>query len=167
MFGIFDAARCSAVAEFAIQDPENSVCLYNGDSAVEMRFEAPYIFDFTNAKTDVQSFFESGRNDCWGIWFDTGSSLGQIKSHFRKFYYVTFESGKQAYFRFFDPRVFPVFFRTAEDVQLMQFFEPLNKVWAEKPGSDNFYCFSASVTANRLSRNQVNVDRIPFVAERG
>ncbi|MEL7497427.1 MAG: DUF4123 domain-containing protein [Planctomycetota bacterium] len=136
---ILDAAKESAIAEVADRFPDHSLCLYNGDSAKDLKEQAPYVFDCSQPElfAELKQFW--GAN-C-GSFLQSTKTIHDLKSHFRKFVIVTLPDGVKAYFRFYDPRVIRPFLHAADPNQVAEFFGPIDKFFVEDRNGTLIVCF--------------------------
>ena len=136
LYAILDAARNIDIA-YQLQNIPNVeyISLYKGRKEEPMWDAAPYLVKCVRDSVFFNWVIERGWGDCWGIFLASRSSLDDLCKHFQEFLVVQDENGKQMYFRFYDPRVVPLFLSTCAREQRLEFFGPVHRVLLE--ASDN------------------------------
>ncbi len=121
---ILDACDAPAVPRKAHNlGPELATSLYNGTAQEDYWAIAPYLF-----KADKRLLTwveESLGSEPWGIIVISTADLAAVRAHFRRFLIVQSPEGEHWYFRFYDPRVLPVFLESSNDDELRSFFGPI------------------------------------------
>ncbi|WP_298362581.1 DUF4123 domain-containing protein [uncultured Litoreibacter sp.] len=98
-------------------------CLFNGAAAEEQQEVAPYLIDMTFDEESPSLFHRDFFANHWGqgtgIFLRSPASLEELKKHFRRFTKLkrTQDDGWY-FFRFWDPAIASVYFRTIADSQL-------------------------------------------------
>ena len=64
-------------------------------------------------------------NEPWGVFAMSKASAAELWRHFRRFLVVQLPDGDKTQFRFYDPRVLPVYVRCCEEWELRKFFGPV------------------------------------------
>jgi hypothetical protein len=122
---LLDAARlCSHINTAWDLNPRFD-SLYRGASRSNLATVAPYLFTFPPNTPFSQWYAEYGFGDHWGVLFTSNASFEECHKHFRKFLKVKTASGKELYFRFYDPRVLKIFLPSCTAPQLIEFFGPI------------------------------------------
>ena len=112
---------------------EVATSLYNGTAQEEYWAIAPYLFQADRAL--FQWLQETLWSEAWGIIAVSNAPLADIRAHFRKFLIVQSPEGEHWYFRFYDPRVLPVFLESSNSQELNQFFGPIQAYAVSEPDS--------------------------------
>lgn len=154
--GIFDAAKDQRVAVLAKEHPKNSLCLYNGDSAKQMQFLAPYLFDFRRNKTLRDLMASLSWGESWGIWYETSSSIEDCKANFRRHHLVELPDGRKVYFRFFDPRIFPTFIENSELREQVEFSRGIRRFLVEAE-DENDCIHSYCLDRNKIAKSRAEI----------
>jgi len=136
LYAILDAARNIDIA-FQLQNIPNVeyVSLYKGRKEEPMWDAAPYLVRCARDSEFFNWAIERGWGDSWGIFLVSRSNLEDLCKHFQEFLVVQDEDGKQMYFRFYDPRVLPLFLSTCTRGESVEFFGPVNRVFLEDTGA--------------------------------
>ncbi|MCU0649154.1 MAG: DUF4123 domain-containing protein [Gemmatimonadaceae bacterium] len=104
--------------------PTRAVSLYRGDAEERYADIAPYLLHVTD-ETLFEWVMAYAVTPGWGILVIAPVAFEAMRTHLRKFLKVMGPDGRRLYFRFYDPRVLPVFLPTCERAQLDQFFGPV------------------------------------------
>jgi Domain of unknown function (DUF4123) len=124
VYTILDACDAPSVPEKARQvGEEKAISLYSGSSQQDYWAIAPYLFHATDGLLEWIS--ETLWNEPWGIIAVSNAGLEAVRAHFRKFLVVQSPEGENWYFRFYDPRVLPVFLETCSEDETKEFFGPI------------------------------------------
>lgn len=151
---LLDAARMGSAISTAMELEPRHKCLYSGKTAQELWAVAPYLFHF-NSEGELGDWFrENGWGNSWGVLIKTVVPFDDLVRHCRKFIVVNTESGKELYFRFYDPRVIRIFLPTCSAQQLNDFFGPISSFIAE----DEDHAFALNFTFNHHKLNTARID---------
>jgi hypothetical protein len=108
-------------------------CLYDGEVPEVLARAAPYLVRLQPWSPFTSWLFNDGRGQSWGVLLSSRATLIELRRHFRRFLMVRDESGKQLYFRYYDPRVLKVYLPTCTPEELKQLFGPVERFWIESP----------------------------------
>lgn len=120
LFAVFDSCDSPTILLKLSQLEVGMVeCLFHGDDP-ELLNVAPYLVHLDESLVDwiVQDLMP----EPWGIFLISGEDLRNVKRHLRKFLVVEGPEGELLYFRFYDPRVLPLFLETCSREQVREFF---------------------------------------------
>ncbi|HEX2210575.1 MAG TPA: DUF4123 domain-containing protein [Longimicrobium sp.] len=124
LYAVIDACDTPAVPEKARELGESrAVSLYRGTADEQYWAFAPYLFAVDGDLLDwiVADLW----TEPWGIFAVADEDLEAVRRHFRRFLLVQAPDGDQWYFRFYDPRVLPVFITHCTDRELVEVWGPL------------------------------------------
>jgi hypothetical protein len=126
-YAVLDGAAIPELLDhlYAAPRPE-FICLYRGELAPDMAEVAPYLVRLELEHPFTEWLLTEGWGKHWGIFAQSMTGLKGVRTHFRKFLMVKDPEGNQIYFRFYDPRVLPVFLPTCNAEELQTLFGPLN-----------------------------------------
>lgn len=128
---LLDGARIFGEMDTAKRLQPEFLSLYMGENDEKLKLVAPYLFSY-QAQSEFENWFlENGWGNSWGIFIETTANLQELRTHLRKFLFVKSESGKDLYFRYYDPRVLRIFLPTCSEEQLQFFFGPIKKIICE------------------------------------
>ncbi|MDO5604353.1 MAG: DUF4123 domain-containing protein [Paracoccus sp. (in: a-proteobacteria)] len=106
--GLLDAATLPGLPERVAGRGQESLCLFHGDKAEELRDVAPYLVGMTADSPLMRDFLNDGKMP-WAMWprrpgmlFVTDLSLPALQRHLRRFLRVTTPRGT-FFFRFWEP----------------------------------------------------------------
>ncbi len=144
LYAILDAARNIDIA-YQLQNIPNVeyVSLYKGRKEEPMWDAAPYLVRCVRDSEFFNWVIERGWGDSWGIFVTSKASLEDLCKHFQEFLVVRDEDGKQLYFRFYDPRILPLFLSTCAREQRVEFFGAVNQVLLETRGTNLLRSFAS------------------------
>jgi len=124
VYAILDACDAPAVPEKARSLGQGrAASLYNGTAQEDYWAIAPYLCKADPAL--IEWIRKSLWKEPWGILAVSVSDFESLRAHFRKFLIVESPEGEHWYFRFYDPRVLPVFLESANEDELKEFFGPV------------------------------------------
>jgi hypothetical protein len=142
VYVILDACDAPAVPEKARNlGEELAVSLYNGTAQEDYWAIAPYL-----CRADARLLAWVGKSlwkDPWGIVAISTAGFAAVRAHFRKFLVVQSPEGEFWYFRFYDPRVLPVFLESSNEDEVKQFFGPIQAYAVPSPEEMNLRLIKA------------------------
>jgi hypothetical protein len=126
--------------------------LFAGNISPQLREVAPYLVRFDQGDALANFVLDHGWGNAWGIFFSSQASMETLRKHFRRFLRVTDESGRRLLFRYYDPRVLPIYLPTCTNEELTEIFGPVDRfvVEAEEGAGAVEYRFSGV----RLKKNR-------------
>jgi len=135
VYVVLDACDAPAVPEKARSlGEERAISLYNGTAQEDYWAIAPYL-----CKADVallQWIKDSLWQEAWGIIAVSKADFEAMRAHFRKFLMVQSPEGELWYFRFYDPRVLPVFLESSTAEEAREMFGPVQAYALAEPGAE-------------------------------
>jgi hypothetical protein len=124
LYAILDSCDAPAIPEKAreLRDAD-AVSLFKGSAEEQYWAVAPYLFKVVPAT--LEWIVASVWNDAWGIFVIAKAELETLRSHFRRFLMVQLPDAQTTFFRYYDPRVTPLYLShsSAEEVEI--FFGPV------------------------------------------
>jgi pSer/pThr/pTyr-binding forkhead associated (FHA) protein len=147
LYAILDAARDPAILKLLKGSETEYQSLYEGVQAQVLEEYAPYLVRLPNDSRFLETLVREGWGKNWGVYLTCYKPFKDVRRHFRHFLKVELTDGQQVYFRFYDPRVLPVFLPTCTPEQATQFFGPVS------------YCFAEARSAQTLLRFACGVER--------
>ena len=76
-------------------------------------------------QSTLETILSSGDNTPWGVFVMSKADPEALRVHFRRFLVVQLPDGEHWYFRFYDPRLLPVYIAKCNAWELEQFFGPV------------------------------------------
>jgi hypothetical protein len=135
VYVVLDACDAPAVPPKARSlGEERALSLYNGTAQEEYWSFAPYL---CQADPQLLGWIrDSLWEEPWGIIALAKVDFAAMRSHFRKFLIVKSPEDEEWYFRFYDPRVLPVFLESSNEEELKEFFGPIQAFAVASPESE-------------------------------
>jgi hypothetical protein len=134
LFAILDAARDPGIYPGLKRLARTDVVvpLYEGKAATELAAYAPYLVNLGTADRVFDWIWQEGWGASWGVFFWSLASTEVLRAHFRRLTMVRTETGQRLLFRFYDPRVLPVFLKSCDAGQLRDMYGPIQSYTAEE-----------------------------------
>jgi hypothetical protein len=123
---LLDAAKMEGYIYLAREMNEEHMCLYEGDSEALLGSSAPWLFELDEYSEFSDWLVERASGNSWGVVIVSQAETEVLYRHFRKFLIVQSDTGRELYFRFYDPRVLRDFLPTCDPEQLQEFFGPVD-----------------------------------------
>jgi hypothetical protein len=134
LYVILDACDAPAVPEKVRRLGDGLAgSLYNGTAREDYWAIAPYLCKADPAL--LRWILETLWHEPWGIAVVSTADLAAVRAHLRRFLIVQSPGGEHWYFRFYDPRVLPVFLESSNEAELREFFGPVQAYAVHKPGA--------------------------------
>lgn len=125
-FTILDGASVPDLLDHLYAHPRPEfVCLYRGELKPDMAQVAPYLVRLQPHAPFTQWLLHQGWCRHWGIFARARANLKTMRRHLRGFLMVQGPLDRQLYFRYYDPRVLPLFLPTCDNSQLKRVFGPI------------------------------------------
>ena len=90
-------------------------CLFAGKLDRESAATAPWLVQLEPDSELSQLWQTEGRDKPWGIRLHSDRSIGELCRHFRHFLLVNTPDTRLVLFRFYDPRVWTVYWKTLNE----------------------------------------------------
>ena len=133
LFAILDACDEPLVPEKVSRlGDDRAVSLYRGSAERDYWAIAPYLVRIDEQLFDwvLENLGERPR----GIFLRSSADLTTLRKHFRRFLLVRAPDGQLVYFRFYDPRVLPVFLRSLNAAEREDFHGPIDAFFVTQMG---------------------------------
>ena len=155
---LLDAARDENIYPAVVDFDGEYHCLYEIYQGIPKALAeaAPYLIKLQPEHPFTTWLISEGWGDSWGIFLESGASLTELRSHFRKFLMVKDEEGKELYFRYYDPRVLRPFLPTCNETELETFFGPVDRFLVE--GEDADILIEYSFDGSELASDSVSLE---------
>ena len=127
MYAVVDAARAPSIYPQVAESDNRKACLLMGEQAQQLASVAPYLVQISESDALSQWLFTQGWGKSWCIFAESSAPFVELRNHLRSFYRVVDDTGKQLFFRYFDPRVLRDFFPTCDPQQLSNMFGPVRR----------------------------------------
>jgi hypothetical protein len=131
LFALVDAARDPmAVLSWLRSCGEEHQSLYEGPKGERLAAAAPYLVRLPAKSPALETLVRHGWCHGWGIYLTCGRPFADVRKHLRHFLLVQLPGGKQAYFRFYDPRVLRVYLPTCTPAEGRDLMGPVSAYYA-------------------------------------
>jgi len=131
LFALLDASRDPMILKLLLESKEEYQTLYQGAQGEKLVHFAPYLVRLSQQSPLLEKLVRNGWGKSWGMFLTCDKPLQEVRSHFRHFLMVKTETGKDLYFRFYDPRVLRVFLPTCTSEDTRHFFGPTKSILME------------------------------------
>ncbi|HYO52169.1 DUF4123 domain-containing protein [Archangium sp.] len=153
LFAVLDAARERRMLKLLQGAGEPFESLYEGEEGKELAEVAPYLVSLPKDSALLEQLMRSGWGRSWGLFLTSRLPFKETRRHLRKFLMIEDAStGKQLYFRFYDPRVLRMFLPTCTAEQRTEFLGRLGSILAEGEKGEVLRVQGAEVSSARASR---------------
>jgi hypothetical protein len=115
--------------------------LYDGEAAEELAPFGPYLVSLPTERGLIERWNREIWGRSHGVYLSCALSFEAVRKHLRKFVMVELESGRSAYFRFYDPRVLRTFLPSCTHEEWTQFFGPIDAYFVESEDAGAVLCF--------------------------
>ena len=160
LYGLFDCAADDTLYPLVAATPGHA-CLYAGDIDPELAPAAPFIVEVRETDPLLRAFLAEGHGKNWGILCESRLSLSLVRFHFRHYLQARLPDKRVVEFRFYDPRVFRVYFPTCAPDELVRWFDGITRFIVENEAGDGFLEYS--LISGRLD---VRPAKKPFINAR-
>lgn len=136
LYAILDAYDSPSVPEKVREiGLDKGVCLFTGEAETKYWALAPYLAAVDAGLLDwmVQIVWKAP----WGVFILSKVPMDGLREHLRRFLMVRLPDGERWYFRYYDPRILPVYLSNCEPPELQQFFGPVRAFAIPNPGSED------------------------------
>lgn len=130
-FVVLDGAVSPAVRDLLNQAGVFYQSLYEGEQSVDLAVNGPYLAEIHQGGVLLPFLIKVGWSNSWGIFLNSKMDFAETRKHLRRFLTINIEGGKQALFRFYDPRVMRIFLPTCTAEQRKEFFGQIEQIFVE------------------------------------
>ncbi|MGK4006040.1 DUF4123 domain-containing protein [Sorangium sp. So ce1036] len=136
LYAVVDAARDPRIRLLLGAADEHTASLYTGFQGEILADVGPTLVHLPRGSSLLDALVDGGWGDSWGVFLTSHRPFGDVRKHLHRFLLVESGTGKQQYFRFYDPRVLRRFLPTCGPRKLEALFEPIESfaMEAEDPG---------------------------------
>jgi hypothetical protein len=128
---IVDAARDRRIFGMLLECRLQYSCLYSGFLPPRLEIAAPYLVQLEYQDGYARRILDRAWGNSWGVFLKCDLRLEQLRRHLRHFLIARDALGGRLVFRYYDPRVLPVYLPTCLDDELRTFFGPIECFWTE------------------------------------
>ena len=131
LYALIDTARDRRTFSLIEQSGCDYQILYGKDLAATMDDRGPDLVSLHPGTPFLEKLIMAGWGNCWGIYLSGPADLQAVRHHLRRLLFVKLDDGRQALFRFYDPRVLRNYLPACTDEELAQFFGPIHAMYIE------------------------------------
>lgn len=126
LLAIVDSCDEASVPPMITDLGDRAVSLYKGQAERDYWAIAPYLCRVDALLADWIAQHLLGKP--WGFFLIANTDLKELRKHFRRFLMIKNSTGKQVYFRFYDPRVLDAFLSSSNKSEIETFFGPIQRI---------------------------------------
>ncbi len=152
LFCLIDCATDKQLHPLVKAHPGAS-CLYAGEVHPDLAPAAPYIVELRDGDPLLRAWRTQGRGKNWGVFCESALPLSLVRFHFRHFLQARLPDKRIVEFRFYDPRVFRVYFPTCSPDELVRWFDGLQRFLVEDESGEG--TLEYTLLAGRLDARPV------------
>lgn len=154
LFAILDAARERKIKRRLRDSGQVFQSLYEG--APDLEDHGPFLVELRRGTPTLRELIRDGWGKSWGVYLCSGTPFVHLRRHLRRFLMVKLPDGREAYFRFYDPRVLRVFLSRSTFSEARSFIGPAHGYWMEGDSPHELMYFSAGTSAISIRSISVN-----------
>lgn len=144
LYGLLDAAREPSVLKVLIESREECQSLFEGPQGDQLAHFAPYLVRLTPDSQMLDTLAHQAWGKNWGVYLTCDHPFAEIRKHLQYFLRVTLDGHREAFFRYYDPRVLRLFLPTCLPEEIDQFFGPIRYYLMEDENGGALLRFSNS-----------------------
>lgn len=129
LFALLDAARERSIPTRLLTSKLTFASLYEG--APDLADHGPFLVELPRGAPLLQGLIREGWNKSWGVYLSCDLPFADLRRHLRRFLMVRLPDGREAYFRFYDPRVLRVFLARSTAREASTFMGPVSRYFVE------------------------------------
>ncbi|MEO1220660.1 MAG: DUF4123 domain-containing protein [Pseudomonadota bacterium] len=146
-FAVVDCARDARLYSL-VEKCSETACLYSGEYDDETRTALPYLVKITQDEPLAETWRQYEGGKFWGILCNTQRDFAALRRHFRKFTTARLPDGEIVMFRFWDPRVFDTFAKSATPEEIAPLFEDISSFVGDPGGGRRSYQWNEGILIN-------------------
>lgn len=131
LYAVIDTARDRRIFSLIEESGCEYETIYGKGLASTMDGRGPYLIPLHQGTSFLERLITAGWGNSWGIYLAGPTELQVIRRHLRRLFSVKLGDGRQALFRFYDPRVLRDYLPSCTDDELSQFFGPIGAIYLE------------------------------------
>lgn len=137
-YALIDCARDANLYPL-VQRCADRQCLFAGAIDPKLAPACPYIVRIDEHEPLITAWREHGAGRHWGILCRSDLPLAALRRQLRKFLTARLPDGMVVLFRFYDPRVFPTYIRSAPADQAAAWFDGVSQYAVEGAREEMHY----------------------------
>ena len=134
LYGVVDTARDPGLYDLVMACPERD-CLFAGVIEEPLNRAAPWLVDLTGDSPLKEAWRNKGWGQSWGILVRSDLPLERLRRHLRKFLLAQLPDGDPVLFRFYDPRVWRLYWPSCTGEEKARWMEGVEEFVVEEEGA--------------------------------
>ena len=138
LYMLIDAAHDTRIFTALEECLHTRACLFSEDYvSAALKSASPFLLKIKTIDDFVMWCLQEGVHRHWMIFFTSPEiHVSEMKLHFKRFTYALGPDGKQYFFRYYDPRVLPIFLTAGDQRERKEFFRRCKTVWIPQVSPD-------------------------------
>jgi hypothetical protein len=136
ILAVVDGARDRAIPGMIRASGFQHQSLYEGEAGEELAPFGPYLVALPAERGAIERWNREIWGKSYGVYLSCALPFDAVRKHLRRFIIVELESGRRAYFRFYDPRVLRTFLPGCTYEEWTQFFGPIDEYFMESEDTE-------------------------------
>jgi hypothetical protein len=131
LYMLIDAAHDSRIFPALERSSHARCCLFD-DTRISgaVRSVAPFLVKIKKIDEFIMWCMLEGLHRNWMLFFSSPEMhVSELRIHFKRYSFVHTHEGKQCLFRYYDPRILPVYLESLDKRERTQFFLRCNTIW--------------------------------------
>ncbi|MEQ9319750.1 MAG: DUF4123 domain-containing protein [Polyangiaceae bacterium] len=160
LFAVVDPAREPGVLEWLNDVRLPFQCLFQGEKAVSLAEEAPYLVQFGQDGGALRKLVQAHHGGAAVTYLVSDAPFYVVRRHLRRIQMVKTDDDETLFFRYYDPRIARVFLPTCDEEQIRWMFGEVVQRWVTE-GADGARLVEHYVTADDGgATRRVGFDRV-------
>lgn len=131
LYSLIDTARDRRTFSLIEESGCEYQILYGKELALTMDGRGPHLISLNPGTPFLERLIKAGWGNSWGIFITGPTDLKAVRRHLRRLLSVKLDDGRQALFRFYDPRILRDYLPSCTDDELAHFFGPIDSIYLE------------------------------------
>lgn len=144
-FAVIDCAQDPRLIDLVHQTSQHD-CLFAGTLDPGVAAVAPWLVEVREGEPLMPVWRQHGTGLNWGIMVESPRDFASLRRHLRHFITTKMPDGEVVMFRFWDPRVLPVYFASATPEERNPWFDGVNCFAVEQQGQLQYFHAQTMVT---------------------
>ena len=142
LYAVLDTARDRKISSLLELSGCEYRILYGKQLALTMDGFGPYLVALPQGMQSLPTdLIQEAWSNSWGIFFTSSAGLPAVLRHLRRLLSIKLPDGRQALFRFYDPRVLRGYLPSCDQMELAQLFGPIDTIYLESVTGEHLYIF--------------------------
>lgn len=137
LYMLIDAAHDCRILPALENSKHARCCLFNEEQVSRaVKNVSPFLIKIKSIDDFMMWCLQEGLHRHWMIFFTSPEvHVSELKLHFKRFSLAYSPDGRRYFFRYYDPRVLPVFLASSDLRERTDFFRRCTKIWVPQISS--------------------------------